>query len=179
MAARGGSRGNGSKGNGSKGAGPRKPSAGPAPRLGHGEFVTYPGGPEAVYDLLERLSAAAGDSPDYGTPGISLDRRRLVVRWSGELPPAVRRVLDADHPGVEVTVQQTQFRPGDLRAEAERLVRQHGAVIAAATARPEGDGIEVLVPPAVAEYAGGADEAVAGISSAYPLSAEVGEPPAP
>ena len=40
----------------------KKSSAGPAPRLGHGEFVAYPGGPTAIYDLLERLSAAAGSN---------------------------------------------------------------------------------------------------------------------
>ena len=49
--------------------GQSKPAA-PAPRLGHGEFVVYPGTRAEVYDLLERLSAAAGDSPDFGTPGI-------------------------------------------------------------------------------------------------------------
>jgi len=156
-----------------KGSG-KRPQA--APRLGHGEFVTYPGGPTAIYDLLERLSAVAGDSPDFGTAGISLDRTRLVVRWFGELPEPVRALL-ADSPGFEVTVQQTEFRPGDLRAEAERLLREHPAVLAAATARPEGDGIEVLVPPAVAEVAGGAEQAVAQLGSGVPLFAEVGEAP--
>ena len=152
-----------------------RPAAGPAPRLGHGEFVVYPGGPTAIYELLERLAEVAGDSPDFGTPGISLDRTRLTVRWSGEPPAAVQRVLDSAQ-GVAVTVQQTEFRPGDLRAEAERLVREHGDVVAAASARPEGDGIEVLVLPEVAAAAGGAEPALAGVRSAHPLFAEVGEP---
>ncbi|WP_369140269.1 hypothetical protein [Modestobacter versicolor] len=157
--------------------GSRKPAAGAAPQLGRGEFVVYPGGPAAVYDLLERLTAAAGDSPDLGTPGISLDRTRLVVRWFGDPPPAVQRVL-ADAGGVEVTVQRTAYRPGDLADEAGRLRRDHPDVVAAATPRPEGDGIEVLVPPAVADAAGGAAAAIAGVPSAYPLTAEVGEAPA-
>jgi hypothetical protein len=89
----------------------------------------------------------------------------------------VQRVL-ADPAGVEVTVQQTAFRPGDLAEEAGRLRRDHPDVVAAATPRPEGDGIEVLVPPAVAEAAGGAQPAVADVGSAFPLSAEVGEAPA-
>src|SRR5215213_4149227 len=152
--------------------GSRKPAA--APRLGHGEFVMYPGTRGEVYDLLERLSDAAGESPDYGTPGLSLDRTRLTVRWFGELPPAVQAVVDGAE-GVTVVVQPTAYRPGDLRAEAQRLRREHGDVIAAATARPEGDGIEVLVPPA----AGTPDEALAaaGVSSPFPLSSDVGDAP--
>ena len=153
--------------------GSRKPGA--APRLGHGEFVVYPGTRGEVYDLLQRLSDAAGDSPDYGTPGLSLDRTRLTVRWFGELPAAVQRVLDGA--GSIVHVQPTEFRPGDLRAEAARLAAEHPAVVAAATARPEGDGIEVLVPPAVAEAAGGAEQALAGVPSAVPLFAEIGDAP--
>ncbi|MBB3677281.1 hypothetical protein [Modestobacter versicolor] len=152
--------------------GSAKRTAPAAPGLGHGEYVVYPGTRAEVYDLLERLSAAAGDSPDFGTPGLSLDRSRLTVRWSGELPAAVRQVVDSAE-GVTVTVQPTAFRPGDLRAEAERLVREHPDVVQAATARPEGDGIEVLVPPAVAGAAGGAEQALAGVASAFPLSAEV------
>jgi len=151
------------------------PRPGPAPRLGHGEFVLYPGGPTAIYELLERLAEVAGDSPDCGTPGISLDRKRLTVRWFGEPPAAVQRLL-GEHPAVEVTVQQTPFRPGDLRVEAERLVHAHPGVVAAASARPEGDGVEVLVPPAVAAAAGGAAEALVAVTSAVPLFAEIGEP---
>jgi hypothetical protein len=152
-------------------------SAARAGAVGHGEFVVYPGVPSGVYDLLERLTAVAGDSPDFGTPGISLDRTRLTVRWFGELPAAVRAVLDSAGPGFEVTVQPTAVRPGDLRAEAERLRREHPDVVAAAGARPEGDGVEVLVPPDVAGAAGGAGQALtaAGVSADVPLFAEVGE----
>src|SRR4051812_23469602 len=142
------------------GARSKKTGAAPAPRLGHGEYVVYPGTRAEVYDLLERLSSAAGDSPDFGTPGISLDRTRLTVRWFGDLPPAMRAVVHAGA-GVDVEVRQTPFRPGDLRAEAERLAREHAGVLAAAGARPEGDGIDVLVLPAVAGAAGSAEQALA------------------
>jgi hypothetical protein len=144
--------------------------------VGHGEYVVYPGTRAELYDCLERLTAAAGDSPDFGTPGISLDRTRLTVRWFGELPATVQAAL-ADHPGFEVAVQQVAFRPADLRAEAARLAREHAGVVAAATARPEGDGIEVLVPPAAVERAGGARQALTagGVRSDVPLFAEVGE----
>jgi hypothetical protein len=158
-----------------KGSGKR--TAGPAPDLGRGEYVVYPGGPTAIYDLLERLSAAAGDSPDFGTPGISLDRTRLVVRWFGELPAPVQRVLDSAAGAFTVVVEPTAFRPADLAAEADRLVREHPGVVAAATARPEGDGIEVLVPPGASTP----DEALAaaGVRSEFPLFPEVGEPLSP
>ena len=153
---------------------PRR-SAPPSPGLGHGEFVRYPGTRAEVYDLLERLSAAAGDSPDFGTTGLSLDRTRVTVHWFGELPDAVRAVVDAVPEGLSVVVAPTAFRPGELRAEAERLAAEHPDVVAAATARPEGDGIEVLVTPAVADAAGGADRALAGVTGPFPLFAEVGD----
>jgi hypothetical protein len=78
---------------------------------------------------------------------------------------------------VTVVVQAVPFRPGDLRAEADRLRRERGDVVAAATARPEGDGIDVLVPPGD----GTPDETLsaAGVTSAFPLFAEVGEPLSP
>ena len=154
--------------------------AAPAGSVGHGEFVAYPGGPTAIYDLLERLSEAAADAPEYGTPGISLDRKRLTVRWFGEPPAAVQRVLDGAQ-GFELTVAQTEFRPADLRAEAERLRADHPGLVTSARERPEGDGIDVLVAPPAAEAAGSADAALeqAGVRAAFPLVAEAGEAPAP
>ena len=160
-----------------KGSGKR---AAPAGSVGRGEFVVYPGGPTAIYDVLERLSAAAGDAPEYGTPGISLDRKRLTVRWFGEPPAAVQRVLD----GVqcfELTVAQTEFRPADLRAEAARLLAEHPGLVTSARDRPEGDGLDVLVSPPAADAAGSPDAALeqAGVRAAFPLFAEAGEAPAP
>ena len=151
----------------------------PAGSVGRGEFVVYPGGPTAIYDLLERLSAAAGDAPEYGTPGISLDRKRLTVRWFGEPPAAVQRVLDGAQ-GFEFTVAHTEFRPADLRAEAERLLTEHPGLVTSARDRPEGDGLDVLVAPSAVEAAGSPDAALeqAGVQAAFPLFAEAGEAPA-
>ncbi|SDY19156.1 hypothetical protein SAMN05661080_02650 [Modestobacter sp. DSM 44400] len=131
-----------------------------------------------MYELLERVSAAAGDSPDRGDPGISLDRTRLTLRWYGELPADVRSVVEAAT-GFDVAVEQTEFRPGDLRAEADRLAREHAPTVTSATARPEGDGIDVLVAPAAAGAVGGPDDALAaaGVTSPFPLVPEVGEVP--
>ena len=156
-----------------KRAQPRR-SAPPSPGLGHGEFVRYPGTRPEVYDLLERLGAAAGDSPDFGTTGLSLDRTRVTVRWFGELPAAVRAVLDAAPEGLTVTVAPTAFRPGDLRAEAERLAAENPGVVGAAAARPEGDGVELVVPADVAASAGGPEQALAGVTSDFPLFVEEG-----
>ncbi|MEU2347759.1 hypothetical protein [Modestobacter sp. NPDC049651] len=153
---------------------PRR-SAPPSPGVGHGEYVVYPGTRAEVYDLLERLSAAAGDSPDFGTPGLSLDRTRVTVRWFGELPGRVQQVVDSAPAGLAVTVVGTAFRPGELRDEAARLAAGHPGLVGAAAARPEGDGIELVVPADVAAEAGGPEPAVAGVSSAFPLFAEVGE----
>jgi hypothetical protein len=157
-----------------KGAGKRSTPAG---SVGHGEFVVYPGVPTGIYDVLERVSAAAGDSPDFGTPGISLDRTRLTVRWFGELPAGVRAVVDSAGTGFEVVVQPTAFRPGDLRAEAERLLREHAPVVQAAIVRPEGDGIELLITPAAAEEAGSPEAALDrnGITGDVPLFPEIGD----
>jgi hypothetical protein len=159
---------------GKKTAGPTGRGA-PSGGVGHGEFVVYPGVPGGMYDLLERVSAAAGDSPDFGSPGISLDRTRLTLRWFGELPPAVQALVDG-HCGFDVVVEQTEFRPGDLRAEAERLVGEHAPVVQAASARPTGDGIDVLVSPEAAASGGGAEAAATehGVVSEFPLVVEVG-----
>jgi hypothetical protein len=157
---------------------PARRKAAPAGSVGRGEFVVYPGGPTAIYDLLERLSAAAGDAPEYGTPGISLDRTRLTVRWFGEPPAAVQRVLDGAQ-GFELTVVATDFLPADLRAEAERLLAEHPGLVTSARERPEGDGIDVLVAPPAAEAAGSPEAALteAGAGSSFPLFAEAGEAP--
>ena len=111
-------------------------SAGPSPGVAHGEYVVYPGTRPEVYDLIERLSAAAGDSPEFGTPGLSLDRTRLTVRWFGQ-----------------------------------GLAREHAPVVQAASARPEGDGIDLFIAPDAVQRAGSLAAAVldAGVESGLPL----------
>jgi hypothetical protein len=152
----------------------------PSGSVGHGEFVVYPGVPAGIYDVLERLSVAAGESPDFGSPGIGLDRTRLTVRWFGAPPPAVQAVIDSAGVGFAIVVQQTEFRPGDLRAEAARLLQEHADVVTSARPRPEGDGLEVLVAPQAAEAAGSPEAALAqeGVTSDVPLFAEIGDAPA-
>lgn len=126
---------------------------------------------------MDRLRAAAGDSRDFGRPEISLDRTRVVVRWYGDVPDAVQAVVDEYAEGAfTIVVEPTRFRPGDLRAEAERLIREHPGVVVGVGARPAGDGIDLMVDTAVAEAAGGADAALEerGVVSRFPLFPRAG-----
>jgi hypothetical protein len=80
---------------------------------------------------------------------------------------------DADF---DVVLEDTEFRPGDLRAEAGRLGREHSPVVQAAGPRPAGDGVTVMLSSAAVRAAGGVDAALAaGIVSDYPLFPEVGD----
>lgn len=126
---------------------------------------------------LDRVRAAAGGSPDSGDPEITLDRTRIVVRWHGDVPDAVQAVVDAYTEGpFTMQVEQTPFRPGDLRAEADRLIRAHPGVVTGVGARPAGDGIDVMIADEVVEQAGGLDQALErnAVISAFPLFATAG-----
>jgi hypothetical protein len=141
------------------------------------EGLEYPPVTVEMLTAVDQLRAAAGDDPDSGGPEISLDRTRIVLRWYGEVPPAVQEVVDAYATGpFTVVVEPTRFRPGDLQAEVDRLFREHPGVIAAAGARPTGDGIELMIREDAVAAAGGLDEALAdnGIVSEFPLFAEEG-----
>jgi hypothetical protein len=130
-----------------------------------------------MVEAIDRLRAAAGASPDFGGPEISQDRSRIVVRWHGEVPRAVQDVVDEyAHGPFTVEVQPTRFRPGDLQAEAGRLVREHPGVVAGAGARPAGDGLDVLITEEAVDDAGGVVQALErhGVVSDFPLFAESG-----
>ncbi|MCZ2849463.1 hypothetical protein [Modestobacter sp. VKM Ac-2978] len=121
---------------------------------------------------LDEVRAAAGGSPDFGDPEISTDRTRITVRWYGPVPAAVQQVVDAHAAGDFVmVVEQVPFRPGDLQAEAQRLIREHPGVVNAVGPRPAGDGIDVMISKQAVADAGGLDQAVAdaGILSEFPL----------
>jgi hypothetical protein len=90
----------------------------------------------------------------------------------------VQRVVDSAGEGLAVTVVRTEFRPGDLRAEADRLAREHTSVVRSAGARPEGDGVDLLLAPEAVQRAGSPATAVleAGIESGFPLFPEIADP---
>jgi len=141
------------------------------------ESLEYPPVTMDVLTALDRVRAAAGDSPDFGDPEISRDRTRVLVRWYGDVPDEVQAVVDSYAEGpVTMEVAQTRFRAGDLRAEAERLIREHPGVVAGVGARPAGDGIDVLITDEAVEEAGGLDDALDenGVVSDFPLFAESG-----
>jgi hypothetical protein len=141
------------------------------------EGLEYPPVTVEMLTAVDQLREAAGDDPDFGGSEISLDRTRIVLRWYGEVPPAVQEVVDAYAAGpFTVVVEPSRFRPGDLQAEVDRLFREHPGVIAAAGARPTGDGIELMIREDAVAAAGGLDEALAdnGVVSEFPLFAEEG-----
>lgn len=149
----------------------------PSDGLGPGEYLAYPPVPAQMRELLDRLSAQFAGSPDFGSPEISLDRTRVVVRWHGRPPAGLQALLDeyADVP-FDVVLDPTQYPTGELRAEVERLVRDHAPIVQAASVRPSGDGVDVLVSTEAVDAAGSAEAALKahGIDSDYPLFLEVG-----
>ncbi|PZA21462.1 hypothetical protein DMO24_10130 [Modestobacter versicolor] len=123
----------------------------------------------AMIEAVDRLRAAAGDSPDSGGPGISLDRTQVYLRWHGPVPAAVQAVVDR-YAGAPFTVEvrSVPFPPGEVFEEAGRLLTEHPAVTSTS---PRDDGIDVMIHPEVVEAAGGLHEALArhGIVSRFPL----------
>ena len=141
------------------------------------EDLAFPPMTVGIMEALDQVRAAAGDSPDFGDPEVSTDRTRITVRWHGPLPAAVQQVVDAYATAdFEVVVEQTRFRPGDLRAEATRLITEHPGVVTGVGPRPAGDGLDVMIDDRVVEEAGGLDEALAehGVDSRFPLFPSAG-----
>ena len=134
--------------------------------------------PGTTFGLTEQLHAEFGDRPEYGGGAVSRDRTRYTIRWHGEVPPALAEIVDdyADA-DFDVVIEDTEFLPGDLRAEAERLVREHHPVVQGAGPRPAGDGLTVSLSTEAVQAAGGIEEALAdnGIVSEFPLFPEVGD----
>jgi len=141
------------------------------------ESLEYPPVTTDMITALDRVRAAAGGSPDFGDPEITLDRTQVVVRWHGDVPDAVQAVVDAYAEGpFAMQVEQILFRPGDLRAEADRLIREHPGVVTGVGARPTGDGIDIMIADEVVDQAGGLDQALErnAVVSAFPLFATAG-----
>ena len=149
----------------------------PAPDLVEG--LHLPPVTMAMHEAIDRLRAAAGDDPDAGGPGISLDRTRVYLRWHGPVPAAVQAVVDryADAP-FTVEVRSVPFPPGEVFEEAGRLLTEHPAVTSTS---PRDDGIDVMVDPAVVDAAGGPQEALTrhGIVSRFPLFPHAQNPAVP
>jgi hypothetical protein len=165
---------------------PMPPAPGPFPDDGllpEGELSPEERGvdpmPYEQFTFAERLHALAGDSPDFGVLD-ARDRAVLVVRWFGEPPPAVGALVEeyADAP-FDIRVQPTRFRPGDLRAEAQRLIEQHPGVVTATFPRNEGDGVGLGIDPSVAASPDQADLERLGVTSRFPLFPEALGPAVP
>jgi hypothetical protein len=128
--------------------------------------------PYEQFTFTERLHALAGDSPDFGVVD-ARERRVLVVRWFGEPPAEVGALIEEyAHAPFDIRVEPTLFRPGDLRAEAYRLIEEHSPAVTATFPRNEGDGIGVGIDPSMAASPEQADLERLGITSRFPLLPE-------
>jgi hypothetical protein len=133
-------------------------------------LLTPPSG--TTFGLTERLHAEFGELPEYGGGAVNRDRTRYTIRWHGDVPATLRRIVDEYADGnFEIVIEQTEFLPGDLRAEAGRLLREHFPVVQGAGPRPAGDGVDVTLSPEAVREAGSAETALAdnGVVSDYPI----------
>jgi hypothetical protein len=124
--------------------------------------------------FLTELATAAAGYREYGTQSLDAERTGAVVHWHGDLPSAVNDVIvKYTRAGLSVHVRQTQYVPGDLRDEAERIRRDFPAEVAGASPTHAFDGISVTL-----NGDGGsrseAEQALQrlGIESRFPLTAE-------
>lgn len=138
------------------------------------ELPVLPLPSEDVSTFIQRVQALAGDSPDSGGPALGEDRTTVTLYWFGAVPDDVLALIDEYQGRVAVDVVATPFRPGDLAAEANRLVVEHAPTVRAVGPRVQGDGLEVLVETAAVERAGSLDAVLDGLDSPFPLFGEVG-----
>ncbi|WP_131801766.1 hypothetical protein [Klenkia soli] len=127
-----------------------------------------------VSDFIQRVQLLAGGSPDSGGPVLGDDRTTVTLYWFGTPPDAVLDLVAEYEGRVRVDVVATPFRPGDLLAEADRLIREHAPTVQAVGPRVQGDGIQVLVEEAAVERAGSLDAVLDGLDTPFPLFGEVG-----
>jgi hypothetical protein len=155
-------------------------SAGPQPPThrfadvpsGDGEPLLPPPAGTTV-GFAEKVHAEFGDLPEFGGTAVNRDRTRFTIRWHGEVPSALREIVDdyAPHAPFDILIADTEFLPGDLRAEAGRLLREHAPVIQGAGPRPAGDGVDVTLSSEAVRAAGSPEAALAdnGVVSDYPI----------
>ncbi|NEK85977.1 hypothetical protein GCU60_09405 [Blastococcus saxobsidens] len=144
------------------------------------EMLSLPPVPEEMHVLLEEVRARWGEHPDQGQSEITLDRSAVILRWCGSPPTELVALADASGgAGFDVRIEQTRFRTTELVEEAGRLVREHAGVVHSAWPLNAGDGVGIGLDPAVARDGGADDLARLGISSRFPLDAEVTGPPVP
>jgi hypothetical protein len=130
--------------------------------------------------LQNALHERFGDSPDLGTQEISRDRTVFTIRWFGNPPAQLLALVESyqDAP-FEIRLEQTRFRPGDLLAEARRLLSEHPGVVTGAGPRNEGNGVTVSIDPAVAADPDETTLRSLGITSRFPLFPEAMSAPVP
>lgn len=123
--------------------------------------------------FAERVHAEVGSFPEFGGTAVNRDRTRFTIRWHGGVPAVLRELVEdyAPHASFDIIIEDTEFLPGELRTEAERLLRDHSLVVQGAGPRPAGDGVDVILSPDAVRAAGSAEAALAdnGVVSDYPI----------
>jgi hypothetical protein len=126
-----------------------------------------------LLELQNALHARFGDSPDLGTTEISPDGTVFTIRWFGDPPAALLALVDSYRAAPFATrLELTRFRPGDLAAEASRLLRENPGVVTMTGPRNEGDGVIVGTDPGIVADPDEETLRSLGITSRLPLFPE-------
>ena len=142
------------------------------------EMLSLPPVTWEMHSLLQEVQERWGEHPDRGQSEITLDRELVILRWYGAPPAELVALAEASGgTGFDVRIEETRFRTTELVEEAGRLVRGHPGVIHSAWPLNGGDGIGIGLDPAIAGDGGPDDLARLGVSSRFPLVAEVTSPP--
>jgi hypothetical protein len=130
--------------------------------------------------ILEQASAIEGEFTDrneFNTVEISDDRSHLIVWWHGEVDSKLQDYLVSDD--VPMTVRQTPYMPGEMKAMARRLVDEVASTgVVTSYVTKDGAAIKVTLNP---EKSASKSEAQARLSqwTGFPVVVEEGGSVAP
>jgi hypothetical protein len=130
-----------------------------------------------MIEVRDGIVDVFGRSHNFGISEISLDRKKLIIRWHGPVPQRMKQMAAVDTEGFSVTIEGTEYPHGELDREARRLVAESTGTITGAAASPSGDGILVDVDPKASGAA--VDAELESISPSFPVTpSEESEPTA-
>lgn len=108
------------------------------------EKLTLPPASTAMLEEATAIEAKFADHEQFNTVEINPDRTRLIVWWHGAADAELQLFLDRQ--SVPVSVEQTQFLPGEIKAAAKTLVDQFETTdVTSSYVTKEGDRIKVTL----------------------------------